>query len=374
MSKRVYVYRWWDGDVYRQATFDTKVEKADFMAEVRRRRRLGMPLSFEPTEPDPRLDVFIEEYWRMHAVPNLEASTRRAYLQQWERWIRPRLGALHLREITPRVVNGQLVAPMRADGAGEATILAALAVLQSVFRLAVIEDRVESNPVAKVRKPRRVVEREVPPVAPVTVELLRGRLGSQRDRTMISLLAYMGLRPEELLALDVERHVTRAGIEVRRKVVTVRDDDGHWRAEVKPYTKTRRSRFVKWTAPQVQVDVREYMLATGVRSGLLFPTRAGGAWPKHDWDNWRARVYQPAARAVGLPDPRPYDLRGSFVSLLAAEGYTMLEVARRAGHSVQTCDLHYAKIFENVDPANRVTAEEAIRAAREPRAAAETGS
>ena len=41
-------------------------------------------------------------------------------------------------------------------------------------------------------------------------------------------------------------------------------------------------------------------------------------------------------------------------------------VARQAGHSVAVCDRHYAGIFDDVDPATRVTAEAAIRAARGP--------
>jgi hypothetical protein len=44
----------------------------------------------------------------------------------------------------------------------------------------------------------------------------------------------------------------------------------------------------------------------------------------------------------------------------------MLEVARQAGHSVAICERHYAGIFEDYDPANRTSAEAAIRAAREP--------
>ena len=44
----------------------------------------------------------------------------------------------------------------------------------------------------------------------------------------------------------------------------------------------------------------------------------------------------------------------------------MLEVARQAGHSVTICERHYAGIFEDYDPANRTSAEAAIRAAREP--------
>jgi hypothetical protein len=74
----------------------------------------------------------------------------------------------------------------------------------------------------------------------------------------------------------------------------------------------------------------------------------------------------PARAAVGLTSGVPYDLRGSFVSLLAWEGQTMLEVARQAGHSVAICERHYAGIFEDYDPAQRTSAEAAIRAAREP--------
>lgn len=379
-----HTYRWWDGDVYRQATFTTKADKADFVTEVRRRRRLGLSLSFEPEEPDPRLDEFIEDYWRLHAIPNLGHATRRTYEQEWVKWILPRLGSYRLRQLSARIIVRELVDPMRRAGAGEHTVRTTLAVLQSILSFALAEERVPENVVRKVRKPSSEVTREVPAITPAQVEQLRALLaggfkvdlGKRRVRrppdpvsaTIVSLLAYEGLRPEELLALDVERHVGPGGVSVRSKVVSHREPDGHWVVEVLPYTKTRRNRVVPWTAPQVRRDVRDHVMVTGVRRGLLFP-KAGDPqqpWIKHDWDNWREDVYQPAARAVGITDPRPYDLRSAFVSLLAWEGYTMLEVARRAGHSVQTCEKHYAKVFEDVTPDERVTAEQAIAAAREP--------
>jgi integrase len=349
-----HTYRWWDGTVYRQATFPTKGDKTDFIAEIRRRRRLGLPLRFEPADVPVRLDEFIEDYWRLHAVPNLEASTRANYLQQWSKWIHPRLGPYELGQITPRVVYRQLVEPMRRAGAGDATVRAALAVLQSVYALAVAEERVEANPVERVKKPPATVERQVPPIAPERIELLRASFDA-RTATIITLLGYQGLRPEELLALRAE-DLAEGGIEVRRKVV---------HGQIRPYTKTRRNRFVKWTAPVVRRDVLAYQLAAAIRTGLLFPRPDGAPWALHDYANWRRRIYQPAARAVGLPDPRPYDLRGSFVSLLAWEGHTMLEVARRAGHTVQTCDRHYAGIFEDASMRDRRDAEAAIVAARE---------
>jgi integrase len=271
------------------------------------------------------------------------------------------LGGWQLQAITAKVITRQFVAAMRRAGAGDATIVYALAVLQSVLSFAVAEGRIVENPVRAVRKPSKAVERDVPPVAPAQVEAMRVLLRARstrtgvRDAAIISLLAYEGLRPEEVLALEVDDIGQK--LRVRRKNV-----DG----SLLSYTKTRRKRSVPWSAPVVRQDVNEYLLATGIRRGLLFPRADGEPWRKHDYDNWRKRVYQPVARKVELPKPRPYDLRGSYVSLLAAEGYTLLEVSRYAGHSVQTCETYYAKIFDDVDPANRLPAEQAIRAAREP--------
>jgi integrase len=340
-------YRWWDGTVYRQATFPTKADKDDFIAEIRRRRRLGLPLRFEPADAPVRLDEFIEDYWRMHAVPNLEASTRANYLQQWSKWILPRLGPVraradHAARRQPPARRAD--APRRRRRRDRPRRARGAAVDPRARRR---RGARRANPVDKVKKPPATVERQVPPIAPERIELLRASFDA-RNATIITLLGYQGLRPEELLALRAE-DLAEGGIEVRRKVV-----DG----QVRPYTKTRRNRFVKWTAPVVRRDVLAYQLAAGIRTGLLFARADGAAWRKHDYDNWRERVYQPAARAVGLPDPRPYDLRGSFVSLLAWEGHTMLEVARRAGHSLQTCDRHYAGIFEDASMRDRVGAEQ----------------
>ena len=54
---------------------------------------------------------------------------------------------------------------------------------------------------------------------------------------------------------------------------------------------------------------------------------------RHDGRNWRKRVYVPAADAAGIDNPRPYDLRHSFASLLIHEGrYSIVDVAAQLGH------------------------------------------
>jgi len=67
------------------------------------------------------------------------------------------------------------------------------------------------------------------------------------------------------------------------------------------------------------------------------------------------------SRYVG---PGPYQLRGSFVSLLIQEGKTVVYVAQQAGHTPQTCLRHYARLFRDA-PAAPVAADVAIRQARD---------
>jgi len=52
------------------------------------------------------------------------------------------------------------------------------------------------------------------------------------------------------------------------------------------------------------------------------------------------------------------------VSLLIFEGQTVIEVARQAGHSPETCLRNYARVFADYDPGARIPAVEQIWAAR----------
>ena len=75
-------------------------------------------------------------------------------------------------------------------------------------------------------------------------------------------------------------------------------------------------------------------------------------------------MYRPTAEGVGLTGSRPYDLRHSFASLLINEGVSVLEVARQLGNSPDVTLTTYAHVFEEFEPAARISAGEAIEAAR----------
>lgn len=116
-----------------------------------------------------------------------------------------------------------------------------------------------------------------------------------------------------------------------------------------------------------------YGMRATAHGELLFARRHGGPWSDDDYRNWRGRVFRPAALEAGLQRPRPYDLRHSFVSLLIQEGVSIVEVARQAGHSPEECLRTYAHTFEEFDAAERLSAEEAIIAARQGRSEGAVG-
>ena len=94
------------------------------------------------------------------------------------------------------------------------------------------------------------------------------------------------------------------------------------------------------------------------------PATSGEPWTPSAWQNWRNRHYSPAAKAAGIANPRPYDLRHSFVSLLIHEGRSVVEVARQAGHAPTMTLATYAHVFDEFDVEDRLPVEEQIRRAR----------
>ena len=147
-------------------------------------------------------------WWRDYASRNLERSTLKVYVSLWNCHALTRLGHLEVRRITPRVIAG-FRADLEDAGVGPSSIRKTMAMLQGVFARAIELDRVRFNPLTPVRKPRAARKRAIAALAPVAVERIRALLrgdGRHAEATLVSVLAYAGLRPQEALALEW-RHV-----------------------------------------------------------------------------------------------------------------------------------------------------------------------
>ena len=269
----------------------------------------------------------------------------------------PRLGDIPLRELTPEMV-ASFRADLTAAGVGDPTVRKTLAFLQGVLQRAVEWRRLDANPAKAVRKPPQRKTRVVDLPSAAAVEEMRAALRAQkrlRDATLISLLAYAGLRPGEALALEW-RHVRERTILVEQAVAL---------GEVKE-TKTGQTRTVR-VLPPLASDLNEWRLASGRPEPrvLVFPRPQGAVWSDTSYRNWRRRIFAPAAEAAGLDASRPYFLRHLFCSLLLAEGASVVEVARQAGHSPAMTLSTYGHVIEELEGAERRSAEAVVRAARE---------
>ena len=341
-GKSAYKVRWREGTANRSRQFDRLQDARDFEARVRRERQTG-DLSVL-TAGSRTLSDYAAQWWSDYAEPNLTRRTLEVYATQLDLRIIPNLGARRLRELTPGVVQ-ELLARLSREGVGDPSIVKTATVLQSILNRAVIDGLIARNPVAVVRKPSQRRKREPIMVPPTTVELIRALLGL-RDATLVSVLAYAGLRPES-------EAITLSWAQVGRRTLAV------------DASKTGRQSHVRLLAP-LAADLGAWREAAGEHAGngLVFPGPSG-AWSRSDWRNWVRRIWRPAIVEAGLdPTARPRDLRGSFASLLIYEGRNVIEVADQLGHSPQTCLQHYAGLFAEVHPEERVGAEVAIARAR----------
>src|SRR3954447_5869567 len=353
----VWRVRWYDATGgERSRTFDRAADAQAFEAKVRTLKRADDLSQLDAGKET--LAEFAAEWWELYAVGNLARNTLKGYAATWNTHVLPRLGGYRLRDLSPEVIVG-FRTELETAGVGRDAIRKALAMLQGILQRAVEWERIQGNPVKAVRKPRPERRRAVRPLPPATVESVRGVLlddGRLGDATLVSVLAYAGLRPQEALALQWG-HVRGRTLLVEQALV-----DGELKGQ-----KTNRPPRTVDLLPSLATDLAEWRLASGRPHGdaYVFPAASGGPWQDHDWRNWRKRVYVPAAIAAGVDAPRPYDLRHSFASLLIHEGrHSIVDIAAQLGHDATMTLSTYAHVVAELRDAPRISAEEQIRAAR----------
>ena len=358
-GKTVWRVRWRQGgrtSAIRSRTFDREEDAADFDRRVRRLKQTGDPalLADEVT----LRDYVYGEWWPNYAERRLALSTQETHSIDLELRIIPRLGDLPLTRVRPSVVE-RFAADLEREGTGRATIVSTLAVLQGVMKRAVRDFNLPSNPVKQIDKPSQRREREPLLVGVEQVETMRLFFRTRddlRSATLLSLLAYAGPRPEsEALPLRWSA--------VRKHTIL-------FRATKRGVAAERATRLLGPLAD----DLAVWRAASGnpPSDAPVIPNRRGDPWSDYDWDNWRERGFRPAARAAGLPAGdadgpkrvRPRDLRSSFATLLIYEGQPPQYVAEQLGHSAATLLRDYARVWQDFDPSQRMSAEEQITRVR----------
>jgi hypothetical protein len=198
--------RYWDAAGKRRRKSCGSREAAEY-----ERARLALEATKSPDDDAEVGAVLLAAFWPVwvaDARSRLQPETVNGLERLFDVRVRPRFGDVELRRIRPRMV-AQWRAQLLADGTGNETVRRTMNLLQAIFTVAVEWGEATANPVSVVRKPKQGRKRAVQPLDPEQVEAIRAAMlveGRVRSALMVSVLAYSGLRPGEMLALEV-RHV-----------------------------------------------------------------------------------------------------------------------------------------------------------------------
>jgi len=221
-------------------------------------------------------------------------------------------------------------------------------VLAMSFEYGVSQRLIESN-ATKDTKPVRVNRREVEPWSATDLERFLSAVESDRLGGLWFLLASLGLRPGEALALrwsDFDTDNLTLSITTSRKKAGSKIIE----AETKTARSIRRLPVPKTVANLLEahrnaqrVEV-EHLLSLGIRAaelGYMFLSELGRPL---DPDN-ASKAFKRFARAAGLSDRHVQELRHLSASLLLARDVPMPEISRILGHSTsQVIDEVYSHL------------------------------
>ncbi len=346
--------RYREGRRNRSKTFDLKEDARSFEAEARVRRQRGEHV--RRSSDTPILRDFAADWIDRRRAAGLSEATLKTNGLIFDKHLDPYLGGVRVGDLSPQRLD-EWRRELEAAGASTYMLNRSKTLLDQILADASRLDFVSLNAARGLPTVRRRARRGRT-AAPEQVEAMRvsfiegGHLG---HATLISLLAYVGLRPREALDLRWEM------LDRDRLILP---------AEL---TKGRMARAPEIPRP-ILADLGRWRLACGGLGGLVFQRPSDGRrWTKADWDNWRKRGFTKAAGAAGLldwdaetetwvGDFRPYDLRHVGPADVAAQLGTSLELVFRT----------YAHSIEAMRGRPSTSIAEAISAARDSRSSAES--
>lgn len=263
----------------------------------------------------------------------------------FEKWIEPLIGREPIATLTRKRVRSFREAVV-SKGGSTYTANKCVRELSACLGAAVDNDLIDHNPCSGIK---RLTEAPTSARAltGLEVEKLRALMPTARDRLVVVLMAYAGLRPAEVCGLQW-KHVGTDLILIEQSV-----QGGRVKA-----TKTGKSRSIPITDP-VKRELRIH--GRGEPDDFVVHGERGGIMP---WAFWVTDVWKPVGAKAGIT-ARAYDLRHSYASLMLAGGASVIDTSRAMGHSKSSVTLDvYSHSYAQGQLPTRVPLDAAIRAAR----------
>jgi site-specific recombinase XerC len=260
--------------------------------------------------------MLLERWWRTWSDTRvIEVATTNRDLAMWRNHIAPRWGHVRLNAITSWDIE-RWIAQMSRDGVGAPTIYHSVRLMRQLLGEAARHRLIGSNPATDARAPRvpkhvdRFLTRE-------EYDRLDAQMPTDRDRAMLRLMAFAGLRWSEVAGLHHHRVDLDTGLLL---VVEVSRRDGSIK-------KTPKSSSGQRYVPLVSE-------VTDALTPLMSPGATGLIFPGVSYTNWRRRVFCPAVERAVLSKPWPtiHDMRHTYGSWLAEASVSPTDIMSLMGH------------------------------------------
>lgn len=328
-----YEVRWREGGRNRSRSFDRKKDADDFRAELRvRKQRRGLVTIDAKGATVADLGVMVwENRWSKKAE-----KTRKSYALIWDVHVIRRIGDRELDMLTFFDIESWLT-DMERDGVGRESQRRALKLLKYALRCAVQWHMIPTSPAEYAPIPEKPQATPIRPSTPEAAERLRAELlaaGRPLDALRVSMMYAEGARVGETCRIHLE--------DFKARTVLIHD------------TKRKTFRAVD-LEPEIVKEVAEVKLITPKSTGRAF---------EGDGNNWRNRIYNPAAESAGVDICPPKDLRHTRVSMLLLAGESIAYIADQLGHGPDMTVGNYTHLIRELRGSERVPANDLIVRAR----------
>src|SRR5215204_3690335 len=308
-----------------------------------------------------KLGEYLARWLADSVADTVRPSTFERYEQIVRVHIRPALGDLKLKSVTPAHVRGLYREKLEA-GLSPRTVQYIHVTLHKALKQAVADGLIPRNATEAV-KPPQVRKEEIRPLTAEQVKILFEAVRGDRLEALYILAVHTGLRQGELLGLKWGDVDLEAGtLQVRRTLTTAKGGP----VLSAPKTKgSRRTVKLSQTALEdlrshLERQLREIDLAGDLwqENGLIFASQSGEPLDRRFITTHR---FKPLLRRAGLPQIRFHDLRHTCATLLLTKNVNPKVVSEMLGHATIAITLDtYSHVLPNMQESAAAALEDAL--------------
>lgn len=318
-------------DVPYGGEYRTKASVKPFVRDLLRPVNAGV---LNPASTMPIAQFVDDVYFPQYAETNLRTSTRKHYEQIWNRYLKPRIGQVALRDFRTVHAERLLSDIARQDSLGRHTLKHIKAFLSAIFkqakRLGILDG---INPVMDVSIPRVPEGEDTYAVSLDELHTMRFVLDGVAEtkaqtaarataRIVILAAALTGLRKSELRGLRWSDY-TGTELYVNRSV---------WGSEVNE-TKTRRSKAPIPVVRELAKELNQLRDGMGTLAQPDAPIFQAGNGKPLNLDNLARRTIIPALQGTGTQWHGWHSFRRGVATTLHALGVDDITIQRILRHS-----------------------------------------